>query len=593
MSHPISEIINCDVAIAGLGPTGLVLAHMLGMRGHDVVVLEKEPVFYGNARAVYTDDECMRVFQHINCAKELQEKMLQETPVQFVRPDGSVMGQYFPRKRPYGWPVVNFFYQPYMESTLTEELQRYPNVKVLRGRELVDFKQDGSGVNVTHQATQEFRFSDETDAKVALHKERNPRTFRARYLIGADGGRSLVREKLGIKMTGKSFPEPWLVVDLKQKDGEDALRHLPYFNFVVDPGQPVVSCIQPDGYHRFEFMLKPGQTKEYMERPETVREYISRYIDPDKFEVKRKLVYTFNALIVEKWREGRVILAGDAAHMTPQFMGQGASAGIRDAYNLGWKLSAVLNNQASEKLLDSYGEERHDHAKSMIDISVFLKDVVSMTNPIGTWVRDLIIRSMLVIPDLRKWVQEGGFKPRPVYTKGKYLGLPRKKRKSPEGAMAPQPEVRRIDGARMLLDSCLGEEFSLVGLNVDPREHVSEENLAWLKSLSTRYVTLFPYAQRPQGFDGISQSTPDGLVEVEDMDGSMVSWFSSAGYSHQAIAILRPDKFTFAVVAPARIDAAIAVLRAHFDAPDLPIPKPLKKPASSVTPMTNADIGRQ
>lgn len=576
-----SDATEVDVVIAGLGPTGLVLSHMLGMRGHRVVVLEREPVFYGNARAVYTDDECMRVFQHIDCVHELQEKMLQETPVQFVRPDGSVMGQYFPRKRPFGWPVVNFFYQPYLETTLTELLDRYPNVTIVRGREVVDLAQDENGVTVTHQATQQFRFSDGDDAKQVVAGDKDPQTLRARYLVGADGGRSAVREKLGIKMTGKSFPEPWLVVDLKLKDGEDALRHLPYFNFVVDPELPVVSCIQPDGYHRFEFMLKPGQTKEYMEQPETVRQYLARFVDPDKFEVKRKLVYTFNALIVERWRDRRVLLAGDAAHMTPQFMGQGASAGVRDAYNLGWKLSAVLNNEAGDVLLDTYGQERHDHAKAMIDISVHLKDVVSMTSPVGTRLRDFLLKSFQAIPNLRSWFQEGGFKPRPVYTRGQYLGLPRRGWRGPEGAMAPQPDVRLIDGRRLLLDELLGPGFSLVGLATDPRAALSADNLAWLNSLDAHYVAIYPYASRPQGLRGVERATPTGLSEPEDMNGEMIRWFGRAGFKRDAVAILRPDRFTFALVDKEELNEAVRSLRTQLGVSTAGLIRPTQ-PASNV-----------
>lgn len=563
----VSKSDSVDVVIAGLGPTGLVLAHMLGMRGHQVVVLEREPVFYGNARAVYTDDECMRVFQHIDCAEDLQKKMLQETPVQFVRPDGEVMGQYVPCKRPFGWPVVNFFYQPYLETTLTQRLARYPNVQILRGREVTDFVQDATGVSVTHQATQQFRFSDSHDARTSSDEEPDPQIIRAGYLVGADGGRSFVRERLGIKMSGKSFPEPWLVVDLKLKKGEDALRHLPYFNFVVDPGQPVVSCIQPDGFHRFEFMLKPGQTKEYMEQPETVRQYISRFVDPDKFDVMRKLVYTFNALIVERWRDCRVLLAGDAAHMTPQFMGQGASAGIRDAFNLGWKLSAVLNGDASDSLLDTYGRERHDHAKAMIDISVRLKDVVSMTSPIGTRLRDLIIKGVLATPKLRQWFQYGGFKPRPIYTRGQYLGLPRRGLHGAEGTLAPQPEVRRIDGRRHLLDEALGCGFSLIGLGTDPRLSLSADNQAWLDGMATQYVALYPYAHRPQGLHGIERATPDGLHELEDMEGQMIRWFDRAGFAGNAIAILRPDRFTFALVDARELNQTISELRRQLGVP--------------------------
>lgn len=549
-----------DVIICGLGPTGLVLAHLLGLRGHRVVVLEREPVFYGNARAVYTDDECMRVFQSAQLADELQARMLPETPVQFVRPDGRVMGQYIPLRRPFGWPVINFFYQPYLETTLTELLARYPRVEVRRGRELVSFQQDASGVTVRHQATQVVRYTDSSDAKVERGGDADVQSLRGRYLIGADGGRSAIRAQLGIEMTGQNFPEPWLVVDLKLKAGAEALRHIPYFNFVVDPKMPVVSCTQPDGFHRFEFMLMPGLTKEHMEKPETVRELLARWVDPDHFEVKRKLVYTFNALMAKQWREGRVLLAGDAAHMTPQFMGQGASSGVRDACNLAWKLSAVLNGQAGEALLDSYQRERQGHAQAMIDISVLLKNVVSMTNPVATTLRDLAFRALQAIPATRAWFQAGGFKPMPIYTRGQYLGLPRRRRKGPEGALAPQPQVRRSNGRRVLLDELLGNDFALVGYNCDPRAGLSDASRRLLASMGTKYLTLYPYAGRPQGQEALARGSVTDLDEVEDIDGDMVAWFRKAGCKARGVAVLRPDKFAFAVVAPRGLDAAIAEL---------------------------------
>jgi len=557
----MSKPVNPEIIISGLGPTGLVLAHMLGMRGHHVVVLEREPVFYGNARAVYTDDECMRIFQHIGLADELARDMLQETPVQFVRPDGSVMGQYFPLDRPFGWPVVNFFYQPYLETTLTNALSRYPNIDVRRGRELTGFEQDADGVTVTHQATQSFRYADGSDVRTERSGDADLQTLRAQYLIGADGGRSPVREGLGIKMTGKNFPEPWLVVDLKQKEGADALRHIPYFSFVVDPAMPVVSCVQPDGYHRFEFMMMDGQTKEWMEQPDTVRMLLSKWVDPDQFEIKRKLVYTFNALVANEWRKGRVLLAGDAAHMTPQFMGQGASSGVRDAYNLGWKLSAVLKGTAGDALLDSYERERRDHAKAMIDISVLLKDVVSMTHPIGTRVRDLVLAGSQAIPAGRRYFEQGGFKPTPVYKKGQYVGLARRSRKGPEGALAPQPQVRQINGRRVLLDELLGSNYALIGLGTDPRANLSADAQKTLDRLGTRYLTLFPYARRPQGLKGVARATAPSLNEVEDLDGRMVEWFRQAGFEKDAIALIRPDKFTFGVVPAGRINLAVAELQ--------------------------------
>lgn len=553
---------NVDVVIAGLGPTGLVLAHILGKRGHQVVVLEREPVFYGNARAVYTDDECMRIFQSIDMAEELQKDMLLDTPVQLVRPDGTVIAQYKPLKRPFGWSVVNFYYQPYLETSLTNALAKYPNVQILRGRELINFSQDADSVTVIHQATQVYRFSDETDVKTEVQGDNDVQQVIARYLVGADGGRSTVRAKLGIEMSGKNFPEPWLVVDLKQKDRNKGLRHLPYFNFVVDPDLPVVSCVQPDGFHRFEFMLKKGQTKEYMEQPETVHMLLSKFVNPDDFEVKRKLVYTFNALVANQWRVKRVLLAGDAAHMTPQFMGQGASSGIRDAGNLGWKLSAVLNGQAGDKLLDSYESERHDHAKAMIQGSVLLKDLVSMTNPVVGKIRDGVIKGVLATPKLKEWGQEGGFKPKPVYTKGQYFGLARQHRSSPEGSLAPQPIVRGFDGKQALLDSLLGNGYALIGLSVDPTQGMSETFKQFLKQLGCQFITLYPYAERPQAHTARNLN-PD-VLEVEDIEGNMVSWLRKSGQD-KPVALLRPDRFTFAVSRHVEINAVIQQLQKQLE----------------------------
>lgn len=549
-----------DVIISGLGPTGATLAHLLGKRGLSVVVLEREPAFYGNARAVYTDDECMRIMQAAGVSDDLAVNMQVDTPAQWVLANGKVLGQYWRLDRPYGWPIINFLYQPWLETTLCDLLKRYPTVQIVRGRELTRFEQDEEGVTVTHQATSSFRFSDASDLRTETAVDPDPQTIRGRYLIGADGGRSTVREALGISMSGKNFPEPWLVVDLEMKEGEDALRHLPYFSFICDPVCPTVCCPQPGRFHRFEFMLMPGQTKEQMEDPQIVRALISRHVDPDKFIVKRKLVYTFNALVAKDWHKGRVFIAGDAAHMTPQFMGQGMSSGVRDAYNLAWKLDSVLSGRASPRLLDTYGTERFHHAKAMIDISVQMKEFVSISNPITSRLRNLLVETVLVIPYLGRYVREGRFKPAPTYAPDSYLGMPRKHRNSPEGKMIPQPEVRTFKGKRVLLDELLGEGYALIGLKVDPREHLSAASRQILDAQGTRFVTLFEFGTRPQGAN-VDRANTAELVEVEELQGEMIAWFKRAGFSSDAVAVVRPDKFTFAMVKANELDLAITELK--------------------------------
>lgn len=553
-----------DVVIAGLGPTGATLAHLLGKRGLSVIVLEREPTFYGNARAVYTDDECMRVMQAAGVADDLAVDMQVDTPAQWTFADGQVLGQYWQLKRPFGWPVINFLYQPWLETRLSDLLQRYPQVQVRRGRELVSFEQDAGWVTLTHQATRTFRFGDSSDARGEHDVDPDPQRLRARYLVGADGGRSTVREALGIKMDGKNFPEPWLVVDLELKEGEEALRHIPYFNFVCDPSCPTVSCPQPGRFHRFEFMLMPGQTREQMEDPAMVRQLISRHVDPDKFEIKRRLVYTFNALVAQQWRKGRVLLAGDAAHMTPQFMGQGMSSGVRDAYNLAWKLDAVLSGRAGERLLDSYGNERYHHAKAMIDISVQMKDFVSISNPILSTLRNVLAKTLQATPVIGKWIREGGFKPLPTYKQDTYLGLPRRNRRAVEGKLMPQPQVRTFKGKRVLLDSLLGDDFALIGLGSDPQLFLSAESRSFLDAQGVKFLSLYPFGGRPQGND-VQRHTAPGLVEVEEVGEELLGWFKRSGIKRNAVAVIRPDKFAFALVRGEQLDAAIAELRRQID----------------------------
>jgi 3-(3-hydroxy-phenyl)propionate hydroxylase len=536
-----------DVVIVGLGPTGLTLAHCLGQRGHRVLVLEREPKFYGNARAVYTDGECMRIFQSFGMAERLAGDMLQDAPVQMLLPSGDVLLQLMSTERPHGWPMSNFFYQPLLETALAEGLAKVPSVTVLRGREVTRFEQDAAGVDIYHvesDGSGYVRPAPQLGAQPAPTD--GEQRVRARYMVAADGGRSGVRSQLGIGMVGKNFPNPWLVVDLRAKDPADGLHHLPYFNFVCDPSCPTVSCVQPNGHHRFEFMLTPGQTREQIEHPDTVRRYLSKHIDVDKFEILRKLVYTFNALMAEHWRDRRVLLAGDAAHMTPQFIGQGMNAGVRDAYNLAWKLDAVLRGQAGDALLDSYQAERAPHAAAMIAEAIRMKSYVSMVNPFGTALRNVLTRVVTRLPKIGRYVRQADFIPKPTYQPGSYFGLPRKRRRGAEGRLMPQPDVRGPDGRRTRFDALVGPGFVLIGAGCDPRESLDDCGRELWRALGASYVALYPFGGRPQG--QVPRAAPDGLIEIEDPDGSLQQWLRASGGGRGSVAIVRPDKFVFALV---------------------------------------------
>jgi len=529
-----------DVIVVGLGPTGLTLAHLLGRRGLSTLVLEREPAFYGNARAVYTDDESLRVLQTAGVADDVHPDMNVDSAVQWVRADGDVLVQFRPTQQPLAWPVVNFLYQPTLENKLEALLERYPHVEVRRAREVVEFTQDADGVSVVHAASTGTSYGE----SVSVVDEATRETARARYVVAADGGRSIIRTRLGIEMTGQSFAERWLVVDLEAKEGVDAFGHKPYFDFICDPERPTVSCPQPGGRHRFEFALTDEDDKDHFEADATVRRLLARHVDPDDVVVLRRLVYQFNALVADRWRDGRILLAGDAAHMTPQFVGQGMNAGIRDADNLAWKLEAILVHGADAAILDTYQSERAPHAKAMIDFSIFNKSLVSLKNPVKAKARDAAMWAAVRTPVLGGWVGNMGMKPKPRYRRGEYLGRPRGLR-GVEGALSPQPTVRTHDGRPVRLDDALGIGWAVIGIGVDPREVLGRDTETWHRVGAT-FATLYAAGTRPQGRVG-DRVRPEGVVDLEDANSALQGWLRRAGARRGSVLVLRPDKFVFGV----------------------------------------------
>ena len=541
--------LDADVIVVGLGPVGLTLANLLGQAGVKVIVLERETVPYALPRAVGVDDEVMRIFQSIDLDRELAEKMILDVTAQFVLPSGKLLAAFAPRRSPfYELSSYSFFYQPYLEHTLRQGLGRFSCVDVRIGYEVASVAQDESGVNVGYRVTDPSRAPAEG-------------SLRARYVVGCDGGRSAVRRECGINMTGANYPEPWLVVDLKLK--APLVRHLPYFNFYCDPTRPQLSCPQPDGHHRFEFMLLPGETKEQMEEMSTVRGLIQRYVDPDKVEVLRRLVYTFNALTADHWRDRRVLIAGDAAHMTPQFFGQGMNSGIRDAQNLAWKLELVLSGKADEGLLDSYQSERKRHVEEMIGISLRIGKFISTQEPLKVALRNAVAAVATSIPPVRRYITELRFKPKPAYSLGTYVGLPRR-RGGGEGLLFIQPTVRSFEGAHIRLDDVCGSGFALLGWGVDPRADLDAGSRRFWERVGVRYVRVYPDMGRPQG-EGVAQEIDPDLCEIEDIGGAIGAWIREhAGRqatSRGVVVVLRPDRYVFALAGSAELAAVTAQAR--------------------------------
>lgn len=354
-----------DVAIVGFGPAGATLANLLGLKGLSVLVIEREAAIYPLPRAIHFDGECMRVFQTLGITEELASQVRISRGMKFVDADGRELIDWSRPQQPgpHGWYPSYRFHQPVLEALLRRKLADYPDVDVRLRHDL--FAIDSEADHVC------LHFEDMSNGKL--------RSACARYVVGCDGARSLVRRLMGTELDDLKSHERWLVLDvLLKRERPDLGDHTVQY---CDPKRPATYARGVGERRRWELMLMPGDDPAAMVRPEMVWPLLSRWVTPEDATLERPAVYTFHSVVANGWRRGRMLIAGDAAHQTPPFMGQGLCAGIRDAANLAWKLADVVRGHAPDSLLDSYESERSPHVREFIETAVRLGSVIQETDP--------------------------------------------------------------------------------------------------------------------------------------------------------------------------------------------------------------------
>lgn len=352
-----------DVVVVGGGPVGLTVSILLAQHGHAVTVLERQAEPYPLPRAVHFDHEVGRIFQSCGVGNELAEISEPADIYEWCNAEGvTLLRLGRPGMGPSGWPVSSMFHQPSLDAVL-ERRARALGVDIRRGCAVTDFSQH--------------------DSVVAIAAERGP-VVDGRYVVGCDGANSTVRTLLGVPMTELGFFYDWLIVDVVLR--ENRVFH-PLNVQICDPYRPTTVVSGGPGRRRWEFMRLEHETLSELEA--RAWELLEPWdVRPDNAVVERLAVYTFAARFAERWRHGRVLLAGDAAHQMPPFAGQGMCAGIRDAANLAWKLHLTLNGHASDALLDSYDQERLPSARHAIELSVELGKVICVPDPAEAAARD-------------------------------------------------------------------------------------------------------------------------------------------------------------------------------------------------------------
>lgn len=424
------------VLIVGAGPTGLTLANLLGSEGVATVLVERNPGCVPEPRAVALDGESLRTLQAVGLADEVLENIRQGFVADYINGENVRLFATDLSARPYGFCLQNTFDQPTLERQLLAGLSRFPCVTVSHNTELVSFEQDSNGVSAV--------LRDHTG---------NDHALRAQFMVACDGGRSSVRQALGIAMAGERLPQNWLVIDTV----DTYLGDEPACRFYCDPRRPAMTIIRPGAERRWEWMLVGDERSEDMLDDGRIRELLAEHTDPDQVEVYRKCVYSFSAVVAERFSDGRVFLAGDAAHMTPPFAGQGLNAGIRDVRNLSWKLALVVKGLLPISLLSSYDLERREAARDMVDLAVGLGDQIQPTDPAIAAERDMMFAQLNRDPAAAAAFGAAAIAP---------LGDVRLPRGwfvngGTGGRMLPQPLVPR-DGGEVLLDQLLGQGFCVL-----------------------------------------------------------------------------------------------------------------------------------
>ena len=536
----MSSACDTDVLIVGAGPAGLLLANVLGQHGIRTLVVEQLDTLIDYPRGVGMDDESLRSFQAVGLVEAVLPHTTPNQWMRFTTAKGRMFASIEPRTDVFGWPRRNAFMQPLADAVLLDGLVRFPSVEVRFSQTLATLKQN----------------DDEVTATLTGPAGRSE-TVRARYLVGCDGGRSFVRKSLGIAFEGKTESTRWLVVDV----ADDPVG-TPNLYLRCDPARPTVSIALPHGVRRFEFMVFANETDEAITAPAALQALMAREVpDPAAVRLIRSRVYTHHARLAARFRQGRVLLAGDAAHLMPVWQGQGYNSGLRDATNLGWKLAAVLIGQAGDALLDTYEQERRQHAAAMISLSVTAGRISSPTNRWVASLRDTVSLGLNLLPPARDYVTQMRFKPMPRYTQGVVLaGAP-----AVVGRMVPQPFVCTAEGKEVRLDDTLGLGFSLLGWGNDPGAYLDDPCRAMWRQLGARLVAAVPQTQLAEA----RRRLPADTVVVGDCTGRLKAWF---GEQADSIVFVRPDRFVAAACSPQQVNPTTDALAKKLHA------NPVKEP---------------
>ena len=502
-----------EVNIVGAGPVGLLTALLLGRAGLTVALYERWPASFSRPRACGLDHEGARILQSARLMSGIEhifEPVMGDRTYEFQNAAGErLLEIQWNKPGLCGWPQMSTFNQPQLEAALERHLSLLPNVEIMRGAEFLGLDQDEAGVTLRLR----------TSAGEAFARS-------SRYLVAADGANSVVRDSLGITQTDLGFQYDWLVVDVVPHQPREWKPHVVQR---CDPARPATAVGSGPGRRRFEFMRLPGESLDELNRPETAWRLMRSWgLTPENASLERSAVYTFRGRWADAWRLGRVMLAGDAAHLMPPFLAQGLCSGLRDARALAWRLPAALAGH--DWVLESYGPERLQHCQELIEQAVELGRRICILDPTEAEARDSAMLEAL---------------------------------KQDKGAVRPPPQPRLGHGLLAAGNEQAGLLFPQGRISLEGRNHLFDDVFqpGW------QLVIRAGLDGRMADAGALTRAASHGLRVIDlshmgiagDDDDIYQRWFDEAGVD---VAIVRPDFYIFGA---SRLDGLDGLLRQFID----------------------------
>ena len=464
MSSKINK--HYDVIIIGAGPCGVTAANFLAQKNISTLVVDREADIVTIPRAVGICEEGSRILDSAGLLDKMGENFRLINRVSFNQADNETIlhaDTYTPKN---GHRVLRTFHQPELERNIRGALKDSEYVDLFTSTELLNFNDNGETVTVE------------------LNQDGQTIQTQCKFLLACDGASSKIRQDLDIGFEGDTYPQDWMILDIEKNPvlSSEAV-------FSIDPERPAVTLPGPGTKRRWEFVVKKTDDPKTLFSEENLAKLLAPWGDVKKMEITRKAVYTFHARTAENYQKGNVFLLGDSAHITPPFAGQGMMAGLRDCYNLCWKIAAVLEGQLDKKVLASYEKERIPQSKQVIKFAQSMGNIILPQNERVAKIRDAIIG---LLGALGVHSEAKGMPTNKIINHINGSKIRHKVVKSlfNTGYNFPQTKLKNSQGEKKLFDRHVKGSFYILGWNTQPQNLLESNTLARWNEMGGDYLSI-------------------------------------------------------------------------------------------------------